>query len=315
MANFEFRKFALIAPSRFIFFASLCLCVVVPARDGFHRRHGKAANPSRHRGSSRPRAFVPCGPVNAAVGSVCRQPEPTLRAPFAPTFCASSHTRHSTCARRCFGCVSGFSSDSALRTTTAAQTRPPCRRIPPTAWQGGQPIASSRFIASSCLRAFVPSCFVVPERGRRIRSAGSRSPPFALHLPRLLRLVSLLGTLLAHVVASAAFPDFLLTLRYGQRPLHKHGCLADGCHRPHGKAPTHRVIAVHRVIVPSCLVVRKEIFSVGAIASLRLPFRVFASSWSIPSRLRVCPFRVFVSSWFVVRGSWSRHRVLRAMPS
>ena len=83
----------------FTFFASLCLCVVVsavPACDRFHRPHGKAANPSRHRGSSHHRAFVPCGPVNAAVGSALPgSRSPPFRAPSAPTVRASSQTRHS----------------------------------------------------------------------------------------------------------------------------------------------------------------------------------------------------------------------------
>ena len=67
--------------------------------------------------------------VNAAAGSVCRQPEPTL-ARLAALTTAPRHILGTSLAHGVASaafCV--FSSDSALRTTTAAQTRLPCRRI------------------------------------------------------------------------------------------------------------------------------------------------------------------------------------------
>ncbi len=76
----------------------------------------RGSQPSRHRGFIAPSrlAFVS---FRFFVGSVCRQPEPTLRVSPAPTSRASSHTRQAACPRRCFGCISALSSDSALRTT------------------------------------------------------------------------------------------------------------------------------------------------------------------------------------------------------
>ena len=134
------------------------------------------ARPSRHRGPSRHRAFVPSWSRERGRRNRLPAAEAPFRAPTAPTFCASSQTSPLTCARRCFGCVSGFSSDSALRTTTAPQTRLPCRRIPPTA-MARRP--THRVIASSWLfhRAIASSRLpFVSSRHRGLSIASSRLP-------------------------------------------------------------------------------------------------------------------------------------------
>ena len=118
----------------------------------------RASAPLRHRDTPR-RPSVTA--ANAKAGSVCRQPEPTLRAPTGPSSCASSHTRRSPCAQRCFGCVFRTcfrlcATDNDRCTNTAALPTDP-----PSAWRGGHVIAPSWFL-SSCLRGFVvmPSWFL-----------------------------------------------------------------------------------------------------------------------------------------------------------
>ena len=100
------------------------------------------------------------GAVNAAGGSVCRQPEPTLRASNAPTYSPRLILGHSNCCASLLRLRFLVSSDCALRSTTAARTRLPCRRSRRP--HGEATKSSRRRVPSrhrvSWLRAFVSSC-------------------------------------------------------------------------------------------------------------------------------------------------------------
>ena len=132
-----------------------------------------------------------------------------------------------------------------------------------------------RVIAVIPFRAFEPSW--ARERGRRIRLPAAGAHPSRSICPNLSRLVSYSAPLLAHVGASAAFPASRLTLRYGQRPLHEHGCLADGS--ADRMERDHRVI---EFIASSCFVFAPSCLRVcGFVASIASS-RFASSSFVVP---------------------------------
>ena len=110
-------------------------------------------------------------------------------------------------------------------------------------------------------------CRLQPEPTLRAANAASRLPS-AVQLGAHLRLAA------ASIASSPHRSMVLPTLRYGQRPLHEHGCLADGAGGRMVRRTSASLIAFHRAIEFALYA-----FAVFASSGLRGPAFVVRSSW------------------------------------
>ena len=174
----------------------------------------------------------------------------------------------------------------------------------------GLRLNSGDFVAKSpsCLRAFVVTRnFWRRQRGSSDPSAGSRSPPFCLSCPNY-RASSYTRHSACGRRCFGCLSGALLTLRYGQRPLHKTAALADGSADRIATLFTWRYRGLLRVFVPSWFPLCRRVIAVDFRGFVAFVGFVVNAPWLRGCRYPMTMIRrlavlLFVTGWALPTGA------------